>query len=140
MPGSVTAVTLPARFVATTAHLIATLTVFFDADNITKRALKSDQSDFSDERDSLLFYVWFSIVCFGIEYIGLFSGVSMFLPTVSVMYIAAHSVGTVLVGLFSTEVWDLDYFSWFFGFFSLIPAATEALMAFLVLKLNILDY
>ena len=191
--GRVEEVTLPARFILTAAHLIATLTIVYDSvrprdearttraaspsrsarpamplerpsvqtarrvnnhhpspsdanvplptqSDTVKRALGSDLGDYKAEKTTLEGLAWTSIVFFGVEFAGMFSGVSLFFHTANVFYIWAHFFGAVFVGLFVCLEWELSSFRWLFTLFSLFPALSEIVIGFLVLQMNILQY
>ncbi|KAK3277140.1 hypothetical protein CYMTET_14833 [Cymbomonas tetramitiformis] len=132
-------ITLPARFLATVAHLVVTLTILYDTDNITRRALE-ETSGYGDEKDSLQAQATTSTVCFVLEFVGMFSGVSLFFPTLNSFYIFLHINGTLYVGLFIGLHWGLKWYTWFFLLFSLLPALIEMLVCFAVFKLKMREY
>ncbi|ACO70560.1 predicted protein [Micromonas commoda] len=138
--GRVEDVTLPARFITTAAHLIATLTIVYDSSETVKRALGSDLSDYSTELTSLEGMAYTSIFFFCVEFLGMFTGVSLFMPSANVFYIFAHFFGALFTGLFVTLQWDLQAYPWMFTLFSFFPAFTESVIAFLVLRLNIMQF
>lgn len=43
---------------------------------------------------------------------GMFSGVSLFMPSANVCYIFCHFFGTIFVTLFCVLEWDLEVFPW----------------------------
>mmetsp|Transcript_22840 Transcript_22840/g.38185 ORF Transcript_22840/g.38185 Transcript_22840/m.38185 type:complete len:141 (-) Transcript_22840:189-611(-) len=134
-------ITVPARFLTTVAHLIATLTIVYDVDNIASDANKhSTLSEYSSEKDTLSVLAYASLACFIIEVFGLFSGVSIFVPSVSSLYVFLHSLGTILVALFVALSWALSTYTWLFLIFSAFPAFVELCMAFFVLKLKLFEY
>jgi hypothetical protein len=106
----------------------------------TKRALGADLSDYSSSKTTLEGLAWTSLILFAVEFAGMFSGVSLFMPTANVFYIFAHFWGAVLVGLFVCLEWDIGAFGWLFTLFSLFPAAVECIIGFLVLQTNIMQY
>uniref|UniRef100_A0A7S0NK65 Transmembrane protein 107 n=1 Tax=Micromonas pusilla TaxID=38833 RepID=A0A7S0NK65_MICPS len=138
--GRVEDVTLPARFITTAAHLIATLTIVYDSSETVKRALGSDLSEYSTELTLLEGMAYTSIFFFCVEFLGMFTGVSLFMPSANVFYIFAHFFGALFTGLFVTLQWDLQAYPWMFTLFSFFPAFTESVIAFLVLRLNIMQF
>ena len=100
----------------------------------------TDLTDYASERDTLEALSWASVACFCVEVLGMFSGVSLFMPSANVMYIFAHFFGAIFVALFCILQWDLDVYPWLFGLFSAAPALMEMVIAFLVLQMNILQY
>ena len=105
-----------------------------------KRALGSDLSEYSSELTSLEGMAYTSVFFFCVEFLGMFTGVSLFMPSANVFYIFAHFWGAVLVGLFVCLEWDIGAFGWLFTLFSLFPAAVECIIGFLVLQTNIMQY
>ena len=171
--GRVEDVTLPARFITTAAHLIATLTIVYDSvrfpsfppahtshpraspffkrltsplpfshpqSETVKRALGSDLGDYSTELTNLEGLASTSIFFFCVEFLGMFTGVSLFMPSANLFYIFAHFFGALFTGLFVTLQWDLQAYPWLFTLFSFFPAFTESVIAFLVLRLNIMQF
>jgi hypothetical protein len=47
--------------------------------------------------------LWTAVVCFIVEYVGLFLGASMFSPTLNSSYIMLHFVGAILTTLFYVQ-------------------------------------
>ena len=90
-----------------------------------KRALGGDLGDYKAEKTTLEGLAWTSIVFFGVEFAGMFSGVSLFFHTANVFYIWAHFFDAVFVGLFVCLEWELSSFRWLFTLFSLFPALSE---------------
>ena len=171
--GRVEDVTLPARFITTAAHLIATLTIVYDsvrAPSLARRPhrdpaprpdffkrLTGTHLTFSTERDGearaglgpvriqhrtdfIGGHGATSIFFFCVEFLGMFTGVSLFMPSANVFYIFAHFFGALFTGLFVTLQWDLQAYPWMFTLFSFFPAFTESVIAFLVLRLNIMQF
>ena len=76
---------------------MATLVILYDLSRITQLSLGEDQSSFGSERRRLEGMAWSGVGCFVLEFVGLFAGISMFLPLVNCFYIALHFLGLVLV-------------------------------------------
>ena len=138
--GRVEDVTLPARFLTTTAHLIATLTIVYDAEDTTRRALGSDQTDLASWQSNLEGLAWTSLIFFAIEFAGMFAGVSLFMPTANAYYIFSHFFGAVFVGLFVCLNWEIASYHWFFTLFSFFPALCETALAFAVTQMSVMQY
>ena len=170
--GRVEDVTLPARFITTAAHLIATLTIVYDsvrAPSLARRPHRDPaprQELFkrltgpltsSTERDGE--------ARAGLEPVRLqhradfFGGHGVHLHLLLLrrvprhvhrrvpvhalgerVYIFAHFFGALFTGLFVTLQWDLQAYPWMFTLFSFFPAFTESVIAFLVLRLNIMQF
>ena len=218
--GRVEDVTLPARFLTTTAHLIATLTIVYDAvraranalsvrgpgpplraaraspeslngngnvrcaffelarlrgasparardvassrvrgyacltlfanptslatnerqEDTTRRALGSDQTDLASWQSNLEGLAWTSLIFFAVEFAGMFTGVSLFMPTANAYYIFSHFFGALFVGLFVCLNWEISSYHWLFTLFSFFPALCEACLAFAVTQLSVMQY
>ncbi|EEH54088.1 uncharacterized protein MICPUCDRAFT_48260 [Micromonas pusilla CCMP1545] len=137
--GRVEDITLPTRFILTAAHLIATLTIVYDSDMTVYRATGTS-TGVSDDKMQLEALAWTSIACFIVEFLGMFSGVSLFVHSANVTYIFLHFFGTVYVALFCFLHWDLDVFPWLAALFSFLPATIEVGVAFAVYKLGVMQY
>lgn len=124
-------VTLPTRFVTKTAHLLAVITIMFDID-LAARNSTSDGTSFTTEKKMLQGLLWTAIVCFIIEYVGLFLGVSMFAKFLNSSYIMLHFVGTILTTLFYTEGWKVTTFIPMVVFFNCVPGVCEGLAVLLM--------
>ena len=100
----------------------------------------TDLTDYNSERRTLEALAWTSVACFIVEVLGMFSGVSLFMPSANVCYVVCHFFGAIFVSLFCVLEWDLDVFPWLFALFSAVPATLEMVIAFLVLQTNIMQY
>ncbi|KXZ53237.1 hypothetical protein GPECTOR_7g1131 [Gonium pectorale] len=142
-------VTLPARFLCKTAHLVAVLTVLFDVEAVVSQMYQIDPATttnradlklFSDRKRGVQGICYGAIACFGVEYIGLFLGISMFFPTAMALNILAHFAGTVLVALLYSDNWSYEAFAAFFAIFNIAPTVLELLMLVFVTRFSFLKY
>eukprot|EP00243_Klebsormidium_subtile_P003026 TRINITY_DN16162_c0_g1_i1.p1 TRINITY_DN16162_c0_g1~~TRINITY_DN16162_c0_g1_i1.p1 ORF type:complete len:172 (-),score=21.20 TRINITY_DN16162_c0_g1_i1:181-696(-) len=135
-------ITLPARFVTTAAHLVCSLTVFYDADNIVLQALdiNATEPQVHKHRTELLALSAISMVCFVAEFLGTFSGVSLFLPKINGLYIWLHFVGAVLLSFFVSQHWELTWFVYIVVFCNIVPTLVEICVAFALFKLKLMEY
>ncbi|GBG80946.1 hypothetical protein CBR_g31503 [Chara braunii] len=118
-PGAmVEEVTIPARFLAAMAHLLTVLTLLFDVENVVKRALDVDHtnSQYNKGKTDIVVLSTFSIVCFFVEVITTFSGITLFLHKVNCLNILLHFWGATLTILFLFQKWSLSTFGVIFGF------------------------
>ena len=69
---------LPTRFILQVFHLVAILTVLYDTDGIAKELVGDAGKDLSSTKASLEAVSWAAIVCLVIDFMGLFSGFSVF--------------------------------------------------------------
>ncbi|KAG2486512.1 hypothetical protein HYH03_014814 [Edaphochlamys debaryana] len=141
-------VTLPARFIVMTCHLISVLMVLFDVDYLVSEMLgfnadtgpPSNEQAFNDKKQVVEGLCYGAIACFGIEYIGLFLGISMFFPQIMSLYVILHFLGAILVGLFRVDNWDVGALAAFFACFNALPTIIEICMLVFVVKFSFLKF
>jgi len=100
------------RFLIMTAHFIAVITIMFDLDGLTSKLLLTDgsqadlytQPEFLHTRQRLSSLASASLACFAVEYLGLFTGVSIFMRAHTCIYIVMHFAGTVVTAQFYAHV------------------------------------
>ena len=109
-------------------------------EDTTRRALGSDQTDLASWQSNLEGLAWTSLIFFAVEFAGMFTGVSLFMPTANAYYIFSHFFGALFVGLFVCLNWEISSYHWFFTLFSFFPALCEACLAFAVTQMNIMQY
>ena len=109
-------------------------------EDTTRRALGSDQTDLAKWQSNLEGLAWTSLIFFAVEFAGMFTGVSLFMPTANAYYIFSHFFGALFVGLFVCLNWEISSYHWFFTLFSFFPALCEACLAFAVTQMNIMQY
>ena len=109
-------------------------------EDTTRRALGSDQTDLAKWQSNLEGLAWTSLIFFAVEFAGMFTGVSLFMPTANAYYIFSHFFGALFVGLFVCLNWEIASYHWFFTLFSFFPALCEACLAFAVTQMNIMQY
>mmetsp|Transcript_23223 Transcript_23223/g.44342 ORF Transcript_23223/g.44342 Transcript_23223/m.44342 type:complete len:133 (-) Transcript_23223:381-779(-) len=125
-------ITVPTRFLMTIAHLVVTLTIIYDIDSVADSA--------NGSKTTMEALAGASLACFAVEVVGIFAGVSLFLPTLSAFYVLLHFLGTVLTILFLALRWQAAWFSIQFILFSATPALLEMVVAFGVFKLKLMEY
>ena len=81
-----------------------------------------------------------SLALFAVELVGVFAGVSLFLPKINALSTLLHFFGFVLTALYLAAHWRVRSFAWIFSFCSVVPAFLEAVAAFAVFKLKIVQY
>ena len=81
-----------------------------------------------------------SFALFALEFAGIFGGVSLFLPKVNTLSTLLHFFGFVFTALYLGAAWGVKSFAWIFSFCSVLPALAEALAAFAVFKLKIVQW
>ncbi len=115
---------LPTRFLMQVFHLIAILTVLYDADGVSKEIVGSGGS-VSGTTTSLEAVSWAAIVCLLVDFMGLFSGFSVFSIPVNCFQIFCHFLGALTVALFVSEYWQAEAYTYLFVFFNLVPTTVE---------------
>lgn len=143
-------VTLPARFLCKTAHLVAVLTILFDTGNVAMNmeqidpkgvdTSRSDLNLYNDRKNQLAGICYGAIACFAIEYICLFMGVSIFFPAAMSINVLCHFVGTILTVLLYVDSWAFEAFVAFFVIFNAVPAILELLTFLFITRFSFLKY
>ncbi|GBF89423.1 hypothetical protein Rsub_01995 [Raphidocelis subcapitata] len=133
-------VTLPMRFLVTTAHLIAVVTLLFDLDALTAQVVLTEGSEFALTRQRLRGLAAASLACFGVEYLGLFAGASIFMRGHTLACIVLHFLGAVVTALFYARAWAVGAFAAAAALFSYVPATIEALTLLYVLRVSAYSY
>eukprot|EP00899_Mesostigma_viride_P027197 jgi/Mesvir1/7662/Mv11422-RA.1 len=135
-------ITLPARFLTSAAHLIAVLTIAFDVEMCVKRGLDSDASN--NELDSaklqLSILAYASLGLFFVEFVAMFSGVSLFLPTFNMLYVVLHFIGTIFTIIFIAQEMDPDIFIIIFSVFIAFPVFVELIVVIALTKMRLMEY
>lgn len=129
---------LPTRFLLQVFHLIAVLTVVYDADGISKELVASQGGDLTGTKASLEAVSWAAIVCLAFDFVGLFLGFSVFSVKVNCFHIMCHFLGALLVALFVSEYWNTESYTYLFVFFNLLPTSVELYKAITVLRVKVM--
>ena len=121
------------------AHLIITITLLLSRDENVRACLPLDHApvDFARKDVELATGLGAAIGLLVIEFMGFFSGLSMFgAPSITLTSIIAHATATVALGYFALDVWDCDLYWWIFGLCSGLPALLEIFLMIGVLGLK----
>jgi hypothetical protein len=120
---------IPTRFLLTMAHFIAVLMVFYTKQNNIANSLASDytQGDYNQATSSVLAAVWLSILCLALEFLGMLSGVSLFMRSLSGFAILSHFTGGILICWYIVEAWHFVTIWYLWAFFCVPTAALEAI-------------
>ncbi|KAL6747264.1 transmembrane protein [Haematococcus lacustris] len=81
-----------------------------------------------------------ALACFGIEYITLFMGVTIFMRSLNLLNIVAHGTGLVLTVLLYVDNWDVSALGALFAVFNVLPTVLELSVLFLASKFAFLKY
>ncbi len=73
-------------------------------------------------------------MCLVVDFVGQFSGLSVFRTNVTCVQIGAHFWGALLVALFVAEQWHVGAFPYLFVFFSLAPTLVEVAAAVPIIR------
>eukprot|EP00199_Chlamydomonas_sp_CCMP681_P005073 CAMPEP_0119105690 /NCGR_PEP_ID=MMETSP1180-20130426/3590_1 /TAXON_ID=3052 ORGANISM="Chlamydomonas cf sp, Strain CCMP681" /NCGR_SAMPLE_ID=MMETSP1180 /ASSEMBLY_ACC=CAM_ASM_000741 /LENGTH=111 /DNA_ID=CAMNT_0007090813 /DNA_START=279 /DNA_END=614 /DNA_ORIENTATION=+ len=103
-------------------------------------ATGSDLAYFNSTKKTVQGLAYAAMACFGIEYITLFMGVTIFMTSLNGLNIMAHLVGLILIILLQTDNWSLNSFIAFFTVFNAAPAALELIVLFFIRKFSFVKY
>mmetsp|Transcript_35506 Transcript_35506/g.78776 ORF Transcript_35506/g.78776 Transcript_35506/m.78776 type:complete len:152 (+) Transcript_35506:211-666(+) len=143
-------VTIPLRFLVLTAHFISILTIVFDLDAVVSgmtqvnpfndKTSQAAKDEFDGVKKTVAGLTYAGLACFGVEYITLFLGVTIFFRPLMVTNIVAHFVGLILTILFYVDNWNLDSYIAFFTVFEACPMVLELLTLFFISKFSFVKY
>lgn len=125
---------LPARFIALTMHGCAIVSSYFlkvESIEVTLQATSRRYTTSqlrNDYRNALsrvqVVLVW-SLVCFIIEFVGLFSAYSLTWPRATLYNAVAHTFGAFFVFWAQLDSWSYVAYEYNFVFFTFLPALVE---------------
>ncbi len=117
------------------SHLVLVLTLLLSRDDYVKACLPFDYTESAFDRKDVELATGLAVAIglLAIEFVGFFSGISMFAPSVVLLSIAAHASASVALAYFCLDVWDCNLYWWIFGLCSALPAIAEILLMFGVL-------
>ncbi|XP_034249102.1 transmembrane protein 107-like isoform X1 [Thrips palmi] len=118
---------VPTRFLTLISHFTIAVIALWAKDENVQASLPVDHtaSDFSVKANEMTVGLSLAIAFIGLELVGFLSGVSFFMPFISLISIAAHSSATVLLAHFLFDVWNCEVYWWIFAFCSALPAVLE---------------
>jgi hypothetical protein len=123
-------VLLPVRFLLFALHLIIDIVIAYNRAGHVAASIPPSTASLEARamRELNLTFDWLFFAtgsCFAIEFLGMFLGFSLYVPTVPLTSIVAHASGFVLCVWLTMEVWSVQSFSYIFGCCSLLPALLE---------------
>ncbi|XP_028833427.1 transmembrane protein 107-like isoform X3 [Denticeps clupeoides] len=129
---------VPARFLTLTAHLVVVITIFWSRENNVRACLPLDftQEEYNAEDMRLVVALSVTLGLFFIEFVGFFSGVSMFNKSQSLLSIAAHCSASVCLSFYAFQKWECWTYWFIFAFCSGIPAFVEIILFIAVFGLK----
>ncbi|KAI9356520.1 transmembrane protein 107-like protein [Zopfochytrium polystomum] len=108
---------IPARFLATVGHIMATVMVLYTKDANLQRAMPlRDTSSYSSFNQSIMGALALTWICFAIELAGLFTGLTIFYGLTNAVYIGAHASATIALCFFIAEAWHYVIYWYIFVF------------------------
>jgi len=119
---------IPVRFLCMVGHFVSIIMIYYTKSNnlnISQTAL--DNSSYSSHDSSITAALWLSIICFIVEFVGFFSGITLFSLRISAFSIVLHFAGGTLCSCFIIDTWDYATIWYIWVFFSLLPAIIEGL-------------
>ncbi|XP_074787010.1 transmembrane protein 107-like isoform X2 [Athene noctua] len=126
---------VPGRFLAMTSHLVLLLRAGEGRAPHIAASLPPEFSAAEQAQAERLFWgaVGGSLALLGVEFVGFFSGVSMFHAAQGLLSLGAHAGAALALALALAEEWDGGAFWLLFGLCSVPPAVTEVLLLVTVL-------
>ncbi len=98
---------ISARFLTTIGHLTALLLIFSSIENNVEKSFSDSSS--SDEKtrayETCIAALVIGIGCFLFDFYGIFSGSTIFSPTINMIQIFFHFVGSIFLSWLITETW-----------------------------------
>eukprot|EP00697_Spironema_sp_BW2_P004204 gnl/Spiro4/1569_TR829_c0_g2_i1.p1 gnl/Spiro4/1569_TR829_c0_g2~~gnl/Spiro4/1569_TR829_c0_g2_i1.p1 ORF type:complete len:139 (-),score=15.31 gnl/Spiro4/1569_TR829_c0_g2_i1:124-540(-) len=117
---------VPGRFYMTIGHFIAILMLFQSkSDNIAISVGTSSGSDFDSANIALSGALAASLAFIGVELIGLFGGLTLFIAPVCSIEIVLHFAGTVAISLMILDTWVYSAYWPIFAICSVLPFFVE---------------
>merc|ERR1711871_1873565 len=101
--------------------------VFYSLEQNIKASLRLSYSgsDYDDAEKQMNYALAVAMICFVIQYVGLFFGFSMFFHRVNAFHITMNFVGFVTLLFFTLENWRYEYYWTIVGFYNICPAILE---------------
>ncbi|KAI8808972.1 transmembrane protein [Cladochytrium replicatum] len=119
---------LPARFLATIGHFMATVMLYSAKDGNIRSSLplRNVPNDAYNAIDrSISAALWLSWVCFAIELSGFFLGLTMFNAILNLIHTWLHSIAIISTALLISGGWHALNFWYIFTWCSALPATLE---------------
>lgn len=100
---------ISARFLTTFGHLTALLIIFSTIENnVGKSVADGDVAGSDAALASANGALVFGCFCFILDFSGIFFGNSLFNPTMNLLHVFFHSVGSIFLSWFITQNWDVS--------------------------------
>jgi len=132
---------IPARFLLTLGHFIAICLVTYTKEsNIFAAHERASSKQKSDAANEIQTAVNVAIICFCFDFIGMFSGSSLFMNKVNLIQCLVHFVGGVLVSTFIHDSWAFTTLWPLVLAFNMTTAVVEMGVLFAVHVLKVVMY
>ena len=133
---------IPARFVLTMGHLIAVIIVFyhFDANVLAELRTNPSPAEKQAARADLEVAWILSLVCFLFDFLGLFGGFSIFMPTVNLFQCIVHFLGALYASWFVLGVWQASTYWYICVFLNVWPACIELFILVGIFAFKVVKY
>mmetsp|Transcript_37823 Transcript_37823/g.48241 ORF Transcript_37823/g.48241 Transcript_37823/m.48241 type:complete len:142 (-) Transcript_37823:287-712(-) len=129
---------IPARFLSTLGHLIATAMVSYTKEDNIYAGLGNEptEEEYLAAESVLDSAINAAVACFLLDFVGMFAGFTLFNTRVNAFQIAVHVIGSIQVSLLITEAWDYRKLWYIVGFCNFTTAGVEVFMilAIFILK------
>ena len=98
---------ISARFLTTIGHLTALLLIFSSIENNVEKSFSDSSSSEEKSRayEASIAALVIGIGCFLFDFYGIFSGSTMFSPTINMIQIFFHFIGSIFLSWLITETW-----------------------------------
>mmetsp|Transcript_11121 Transcript_11121/g.16765 ORF Transcript_11121/g.16765 Transcript_11121/m.16765 type:complete len:139 (+) Transcript_11121:24-440(+) len=95
------------RFFTTMGHFVALLLLFTIVENNIQASLPDNYTEKSriEATQTANSALGFGIICFFLDFMGIFTGTSLFNNTVNLIQICCHFIGSILLCWVITNVW-----------------------------------
>ncbi|CAM9486769.1 unnamed protein product [Ectocarpus sp. 12 AP-2014] len=99
---------VPARFLVTLGHLVGVIMISKTKSDNVYAGLSSDPTaaEVATANSHVNAALALAMVCFGLDFMSLFFGLSIFMMKVNALQTVAHFSGAVLIAHFISETWD----------------------------------
>ncbi|GAB1608217.1 transmembrane protein 107-like [Argonauta hians] len=120
-------VIIPVRFLLLVSHFITVVMVMLSKDNniIPSLPVPYTPEEYDSKRTQLTVALGLSFGMLAIEFLGFFSGSSMFSVSQSTFSALFHGFGAVFSSLFIVQSGQMHFYWYIFAVFCTLPAITE---------------
>lgn len=133
---------IPARFLATMGHLVATLMVSYSREEYLYAALGSDPTttELDAAKRSLVSALTMSYICFALDILGMLGGFTIFFSKINLFQIILHIIGGIYTSWLITYSWSYETMWYITGFTNIPTALAEVGMLVAIFVFKIVVY